>query len=174
MSKYYEMAIARGYWDHRNTVGVNLAEEPSMYSCYADPLTEVLLLNVTDKVAKIVGKNIAPTYSFSRVYVKGDELTRHIDRVACEYSATINVAYTGEQWPIYLEAPNHDPKKICLNPGDAVIYKGCEVYHWRPSMVETKSDINVQCMLHFVDLDGPHADHVKDKRIAYGASDDTR
>jgi hypothetical protein len=40
-----------------------------------------------------------------------------------------------------------------MNPGDAVIYLGCELDHWRE---EFKGDWQAQCFLHYVDANGPN------------------
>lgn len=41
------------------------------------------------------------TYSYARIYKKGDILHRHKDRASCEISTTLNLG--GPQWPIFLE-----------------------------------------------------------------------
>ena len=59
-----------------------------------------------------------------------------------------------------------------LNPGDAVVYKGCEVTHWRRKL--PKGHINVQFMLHYVDKNGPYAEYKFDKREALGLDSSAR
>ena len=54
------------------------------------------------------------------------------DIKSCEISTTMNLG--GDAWPIYLEPSgkkNKKGKKIILNPGDMLIYKGMELEHWR-------------------------------------------
>ena len=41
-----------------------------------------------------------------RVYEKGSELKRHIDRPSCEISATIN--FGGDPWPIFVQDVEKD------------------------------------------------------------------
>jgi hypothetical protein len=142
------------------------ANAPSQYARYADPLMEVILVDSREAVEAVVGKELLPTYSYSRVYVEGDELERHVDRPSCEYSVTVNVACDGEPWPIWMQYGDAEPTKVTLNPGDAVIYKGCEVYHWRNKMIHAR--VNAQFMLHYVAKDGPFAEYHWDKRPGAG------
>lgn len=58
-----------------------------------------------------------------------------------------------------------DDSEINLNPGDAVIYLGREVKHWRN---ELKGDFQSQVFLHYVDQNGEFTEHYKDKRTILG------
>lgn len=171
ISMYLENQFKLASWEKRKE-NFSFQEEPSAHSKYSDPLIEVVLQNVVPDIESIVGFEVEPTYSFSRIYVKGDKLTPHVDRPSCEISATVNVATVGELWPIWMKARGKEPIKVELNPGDAVIYKGCEVTHWRDEMIDT--EVNVQFMLHFVNKNGPYADYKWDKRPGLGHSSDTR
>ena len=40
----------------------------------------------------------------------------------------------GDEWPIYLDPSGEEGKegvKVLLNPGDMLIYRGCDLEHWR-------------------------------------------
>ena len=50
---------------------------PNTYSCYADFVMETLMMKVLPKMQKETGLELLPTYSYARVYKKGDELHRH-------------------------------------------------------------------------------------------------
>lgn len=168
IARYMEYSINAGLYEETTPAEtVRFPEWPSRFCRYADPLMEAVLVSSCDVVSKLVGKRLAPTYSYARVYVTNDELQAHIDRPACEYSVTVNVATQGEKpWPIWMQAPESEPVSLVLYPGDAVVYKGCEVRHWRLPMSEC--ELNAQFMMHYVDTDGPHASHVLDRRSAYG------
>jgi len=58
-----------------------------------------------------------------------------------------------------------DDNEINLEDGDAVIYRGCDVEHWRN---EYKSDYHAQVFLHYVNKNGPNAKHYKDGRPMFG------
>jgi hypothetical protein len=127
---------------------------------YADPLMESLLINKNSEMEKLTGLSLKPTYAYWRMYTKFADLKPHKDRPACEISVTINLGGDGTSWPIYMEG-----NSVNLNPGDAVIYLGCELSHWRE---EFQGDWQAQTFLHYVDANGPNADHWKDKRIKWG------
>lgn len=162
ISKYFENRINRKEWlpDPVNS-------HASRFGKHADPLIEVLLASCQHVIEQHTGLLLEPTYSFSRVYQGEEELTPHTDRPACEISVTVNVACTmAEPWPIWMQYKDRNPVKCMLNPGDAVIYKGCDVTHWRRPL--PKGEINPQFMLHYVSKNGPNLGHRFDGRAALG------
>lgn len=163
ISQYFENKIHRGEWVGKSEVS---GGDASKFGYYADPLIEVLLKQCLPAVEEKTGLELEPTYSFSRVYQGGEELRPHTDRPSCEISATINVACTGDIWPIWMQYEGNDPVKCMLAPGDAVIYKGCEVTHWRRKL--PIGHINVQFMLHYVEKNGPYAEYKFDNRQSLG------
>ena len=134
-----------GYAPSYQTVwGVwNDTQAPRTYSCYSDIFAETLLLQLHPVIEKEIKKKLYPTYSYVRIYKKGDVLKKHIDRPSCEISATLNIH--NSKWPIYFKDKNKTIK-INLKEGDLAIYKGCELQHWRD---ELESDFCVQVFLHF-------------------------
>jgi hypothetical protein len=158
ISRYLEYSVKR-YPENNQGGGQG---DSSKISYYADPLMETVLYNSNDEMEKITGMKLFPSYSFTRVYQKGDELKAHVDRPACEISVTCHIATVGKQWPIWMQAPGGEPVEYTLEPGDACVYKGCEIKHWRQPATET--DINVQMMLHYVDQNGPCAGYKYDQR----------
>ena len=140
---------------------------PNTYSHYADPVMETLLVKMLPVMAKETGLELIPTYSYSRIYKKGDELKRHKDRFSCEISTTMNLG--GDDWPIYLEPSGEVGKKgikVDLKPGDMLVYSGCELEHWREKF---KGKECVQVFLHYNNRKTPGAkDNMFDKRPHLG------
>ena len=133
---------------------------------YADPLTESLLLRKKHILENESGLELLPTYSFSRVYTKFADLKKHIDRPSCEVSVTVCVDSCGEDWPIYMNG-----KPIILKPGDAAMYLGCEVEHWRE---EFMGDYQSQFFLHYVDKNGKNKEYALDSRPFIGAPPESK
>lgn len=105
---------------------------PNTYSHYGDLVMETLLERFLPKMAKISNLKLIPTYSYARIYKYGDILPRHKDRPSCEISGTLNLG--GDEWPIYLDptgGEGKEGKKIILKPGDMLMYRGCDLEHWR-------------------------------------------
>ena len=102
------------------------------YCHYSDLVMETLLLKCQPDMEKTTGLKLYPSYSYARIYKKGDELKRHKDRLSCEISTTLFLG--GDEWPIFLEPSGKKNKKgvkINLKIGDMLIYKGCKLEHWR-------------------------------------------
>lgn len=166
ISVYLENKIRRGEWQSKT------GDPTTKLAYYGDPLIETVLQTSLPLVAETCGKELHPTYSYARIYQPGEELEPHIDRPSCEISVTVNVAAKGKPSPIWMHYKDNQPHSYSLNPGDAVVYKGCEAKHWRDTL---KSDqLNVQFMLHYVNKLGPHADRKFDTRPALGYPSNSR
>ncbi len=141
---------------------------------------------------KIIGRKLYNTYYYDRFYFPGQKLEKHTDRASCEISVSIHISSNiKELWPIYVKTPDvvktesksakqttfsKIEKKgeiigVLLNPGDAVLYKGCERPHWRDPMpgsfemmrVEPEQLYYHQIFFHYVLQDGIRAHHAWDK-----------
>jgi len=121
------------------------------------------------------GLKLYPTYSYARLYNKqGEELKNHRDRPACEISATLTLGFEGDVWSIYM-GDNEDKSnstKIDMAIGDAVIYKGCDKYHWREPYFE--GQWQAQVFLHYVDANGHYAEWKYDKRKSLNINNPTQ
>ena len=153
---------------------------PNTYSCYSDIAMETLLLKCQPVMEKSTGLELYPSYTYARIYKKGDELKRHKDRFSCEISTTMNLG--GDSWPIYLSpkenvgipndkkgitaASNAKGVKVDLKPGDMLVYYGCELEHWREKF---KGEECVQVFLHYNNCKTPGAkDNMFDRRPHLG------
>lgn len=140
-------------------------QAPFSYPFYADPLVETILHKTTDKLGESLGIELLPAYTYTRLYGKHDELLIHRDRPSCEISATLalGVPFGEEINPIYF-SHNEDGSnaaEIILNPGDLCVYRGCDLYHWRPKF---ENRWYLQAFLHFVDANGSNANNIYDGR----------
>ena len=142
---------------------------PNTFSCYADTVMETLLVKVLPVMAQETGLELVPTYSYARLYKKGDILHRHKDRPSCEISTTINLG--GNPWPIFIDGTGANNivsgsetttivkpgapvgTKVLLEVGD--MYSGCELEHWREPF---EGDVCGQVFLHYNHVNGPFAE----------------
>jgi len=137
----------------------NDEQVPETYSHYADIVMETLLQSLQPKMEEEIGLKLIPTYSYARIYKKGDVLKRHKDRYSCEVSTTLNIG--GDKWPIYLEPSGEEGKegvKVDMQPGDMLVYKGCDVEHWREAF---EGDNCGQVFLHYNDASDEKAEQNK-------------
>jgi hypothetical protein len=112
-----------------------------------------LMVKKIPHVNELLGEDVLPTYNYARVYKNGSILKRHRDRPACEISFTLNLKKDID-WPIYFQRPDGSETSVELNPGDAVLYLGCQADHWRNKF---EGEEHTQLFLHYVRADGPKA-----------------
>ena len=132
------------------------------YSRFGDPTIETLLMMLQENVELETGLELIPTYSFFRLYRTGDELLVHKDRPSCEISVSLCAGCVGDElWPIFIEGT-----PIYLEPGDMVIYRGCDVTHWRDPL---EGEMQAQMFFHYNDTNGPYGkDNLYDGRLSMG------
>jgi predicted 2-oxoglutarate/Fe(II)-dependent dioxygenase YbiX len=140
------------------------SQSPVSYSRYGAVFNDSLMLSLQPVIEKATGKKLLPTYTYSRIYYQGSTLEPHRDRPSCEYSATLCIENDPEPWPIYMGGT-----KVVLEPGDLVVYEGCNIEHWREPYTGLKQ---VQVFLHYVDANGPYKDNKYDGRPVLGISKD--
>ena len=153
---------------------------PNTFSCYSDFAMETLMMKVRPKMQQETGLQLIPTYSYARIYKKGDILKRHKDRPSCEISCTLNLG--GDPWPIFIDGtgannvineeqnlikPNApEGTKVLLEVGDMLVYSGCELEHWREPFEGKNCG---QVFLHYNHVNGPFAEKNRfDKRPMLG------
>jgi len=169
-------------------VGQEDEQVPGCYSKYADWVMETLLQYMRPIMKAKTGMELIPTYSFTRLYEKGNILHRHKDRPSCEISTTLHLG--GDEWPIFIDGTGADNviqravpfgptgeevdikpgaplgTKIILKVGDMLIYSGCDLEHWREPF---EGKICSQVFLHYNHANGPYAKtNLLDKRPLLG------
>ena len=149
---FYRYALTRAA---SGTMTLSDEQVPGTPSAHADPTMEMLLEDLRPTVERATGLSLFPTYSYFRVYKRGDVLERHRDRPSCEVSMTLNLGSSpNDPWPIWVEGPL-GKASVPMRPGDALIYRGCDCDHWRESYA---GDHTAQVFLHYVNEHGPNAE----------------
>ena len=165
----YDTCVKYRYFSPFETILGDYSDQqiPDTYSSYSNIVMETLMLKCQPQMEKVTGLKLYPAYTYARIYKKGDILKRHKDRFSCEISTTMNLG--GDDWPIYLDPtgqssvipgvgehgveeskrliknPNKGVK-VNLNPGDMLVYRGCDLEHWREPF---KGKECVQVFLHY-------------------------
>jgi len=154
----------RGPWMGRR----NDPQVPGPYSKYSDWVMETLLMYMIPIMKEKTGLDLIPTYSYTRLYEKGNILRRHKDRPSCEVSTTLHLG--GDEWPIFLDQSGANfvideykqtikpgaPKgvRVDLKVGDMLIYAGHDLEHWREPF---QGKVCSQVFLHYNHEKGPYA-----------------
>ena len=167
----YDTCIQEKYISHFETMLGYYEKDneqiPNTFSFYSDISIETLMLKCQPIMEKTTSLKLYPAYTYGRIYKKGDILKRHKDRFSCEISTTMNLG--GDKWPIYLEPSGKEGKKgveVNLEPGDMLVYRGCELEHWREKF---KGKQSVQVFLHYNNVKTKHSrENIFDKRKHLG------
>ena len=117
------------------------------YAHYSDVAMECLLNKLLPVMEKHTHLKLVPTYSYGRIYKKGDELLRHKDRQSCAVSSTKFLG--GHPWDIFIERSGKRGSKgisVKQKPGDILIYSGCDLEHWRERF---QGELHCQVFLHY-------------------------
>jgi len=154
--------IDAGLLNPTNILGTTVElQVPESFGSYGDFAMETMLDDCTNKIEKITNLDLIPTNSFFRIYRYGNELKKHKDRPSCEISATVCLGYDytkpdevygykdeteDYKWGMFV-----DGEEVFTDVGDAIIYRGCDVEHWRTVFEGTNQS---QVFLHYNDLKG--------------------
>lgn len=152
LAKFFTHALMRCS-EYKNFATSPDPQVPNALRVDHEPFFETLLERVWPLLEVIVDEELLPTYAYARLYRNGDVLEPHIDRPACEVSMTIQLGRSHHYaWPIHMGDYRYD-----LAEGDGVVYKGCEVEHWREECRGPKDYYSGQVFIHFVRKNGPFA-----------------
>ena len=186
---YFPLPNQRGqlnYWGNSEDQYDYIGDEHQVYGSlarYWHPKYRNIHSGIRLRLEKLIGKKLYNTYYYDRFYFPGQELIKHLDRDACEISITVHASTNlNTPWPIWLKTPDvyeegsnerikNPGRNISLvtNPGDGVLYKGCERPHWRDPMpteytktwygkrVEKDGLYYHQIFFHYVIQDGQRA-----------------
>ena len=146
------------------------------YACYGDLMMDTLLQSSTANMQEFTGTSLNPQYTYWRMYETGDDLQPHIDRESCEISTTLCLGYDTSNisgnyiWSFFIKSDSGD-LEIKLEPGDMLIYKGCEVLHWREPFLGRN---HAQVFMHYNNANGKFAYKKYDTRPLLGLPTDFR
>jgi len=149
------------------------------FSLYNDRISVFLHFQLTDKIRQITGHNAVPTYSYYGSYIAGSTLEPHTDRHQCEFTISLSILHRpvhAKPWPLCLgktpkfernnsaesrtdeEMPaREDSLCIPLQEGDALLFMGRHLVHYREGTLKEVEDVTSNIFLHWVqdDFDAP-------------------
>ena len=171
----HKYTFERGVNKEKNGENPDVIPGPITSNNYSDMHMELISTMIQKNIEKLTQLQLFPTYTVYRTYFPGNELIRHLDRSACEISATIllDAQYkvdSSYRWKIFADPepyrnnekldPHNLPKNLGLvfeqKPGDALIYRGCDIPHWREEFIGEEGSYHTQLICHFIDKNGPH------------------
>ena len=174
MRQYYRQYLAGGFMPFDDT-------QSKRFYQHNEPLARHFHQNLTKIMSLVVGEEVIPSYVYVGSYINKADLTPHTDRDQCEFSISFQVDYLPEPenyvspWGLFLWKPDFSKNEpieytsnkfpaaneaedkntaVYLASGDALIYKGRELIHYRYSLPENHQSTSL--FFHYVpkDFDG--------------------
>lgn len=163
----------------RQTHNLLKREATELYAYHYPPML-MFLWGLTPTVANLTGIELLPTYAYLRFYRRGDVCRVHQDRHACQHSISLTLGYSdGLSWPLEIGRQRFDEPSarvtedfgeesfgaVAMRPGDAVLYQGVNHRHGR--VTPNPNAWSAHLFMHWVDRNGPHAQHAFDGQRQY-------
>lgn len=129
----------------------NDAHYKNSFGAGSVPEFDALFKEFTPKVIKALrSRFIREENSYSRIYFNGSTLLPHRDRPGLDLTMSL-CTYTNldNPWPIYVEFDNGVVRAVDIKPGDAAIFLGTRMKHWRDPLVCNPDQRVVQSFYHW-------------------------
>lgn len=148
-------------------------QAPGAYSIYGDVIMDSLLKLSHPMMQDFTGCPLYYNYSYWRLYEKNNDLKRHIDRESCEISTTLCIGYDVSNvdqnvypdydWPMWVKNnKTGEELPVHMKPGDMIIYRGCDVEHWREPFIGNN---HAQVFMHYNDANGDYKIHQDNREL---------
>jgi hypothetical protein len=139
----YHIGALRRYFRRKIRTGafpLGDGQSPLRHAAHNEPVARFFHHQLAHVMSRIAGEPAKPSYVYFASYQGGAELERHTDREQCEFSITYCLDFTPEpvaatEWPILLDTPA-GRVTVYQAIGDALLYRGCQVPHYRRRLRE--------------------------------------
>ena len=115
----------------------NDRHHPDTFSFYSPLCTEVLLLNLLPTIEQVARVPLVPSYSYARTYYRNSFLEKHTDRRCSQFGISICLDKDEHDWPLVITDKTGQDRSIELGPGDAVMFLGMQLEHYRATFEGT-------------------------------------
>jgi hypothetical protein len=128
LGRYYRSLIEYGGWQFGDE------QVQLRYGHHNETVARYFHHQLTDLVSRVAGEPLKPTYAYVSAYREGAVLHPHVDRRQCVFTLSLwidhDTAKTAEPWPLWFQT-HHGQVALVQKAGDAVLFRGCELPHWR-------------------------------------------
>lgn len=141
------------YFVLKTNVNIDCSEKEndfSKYFHYSDFLIETILNNSTDAIKQIVEMDLVPSYSYSGLYTKGDEIFIHKNKPSENIECFLFLGSFNEKDKIFLSENDNGSNHIEfeMEVGDLLIFNGHKYWHW---MEPLKEEWSLRSFFYFVE-----------------------
>jgi hypothetical protein len=128
-------------------------EVDSMYiggGFYTDAIMDEIYKTASVRLEGLLDTDLLPNFHKGQTYGANDKEDIHSKKdLACEIALTFTIAHSDSNWPLVLDT-SKGLKIIHTRPGDALLYKGCELLQMREQ--NTFNDFQLQHSMYWNDL----------------------
>jgi hypothetical protein len=152
-----QIAAFRTYWQKLAALDVLPQRGDNRKGSHGEPSSTLLLHLLKPCIEHIVGAPIEAAFSYSWIYDRGTEMPPHRDRAESRYTVSFLIDYAPAldgptPWPICIHPRDgRAPVEIYQSVGDALLFGGEELKHFRPPF--RMGDRSISVLLHYVDRD---------------------
>jgi len=151
----FHIAALRRYYRYHTRMGTfDLGDDqtPGRYVAYDEPTTSYVHQQFVRTVSDLTRRVVTRSYNYLALYQGGAVLDPHTDREACEYTISLCIDATPDPqthgaWPLHLATVDGQVTLI-LGIGDAVLFRGRSMTHWRDRLPEGYTSSSI--LFHFV------------------------
>jgi sulfotransferase family protein len=145
LSRYYRSMIDSGQW------GLGDDQVAKRHGWYNEQMARYFQFQLVDVVGRVAGEPVKPTYAYSSAYRGGATLGAHMDRKQCEYTLSVLIDNSrdadSDPWPLWFQTAA-GKKPVTMEMGGAVLFRGCELPHWREAAREDQHQ--TMLLFHYV------------------------
>lgn len=152
----FHLGALRRYYRYRTRNGYYLVGDEQVrrrFAAHNEGVARFVHNQLRHAISDIAAAVLTPSYAYFVSYLSGAELEEHVDREQCDYSITACIDASPEPrdespWPIKLRSGD-GPVAIHQRLGDALLYRGCRVPHFRDRLPPGFTSTSL--LLHYVD-----------------------
>lgn len=147
--EYFRQLQAEGFMQF-NDKQVNLR-----FAAHNDALSRYFHEQLAGLISRIAGETVKPSYVYSARYIEDAVLEAHTDRPQCEFTMSMQIDYfpslkadEPSPWALCVDDLRGEKVAVHLASGDGMIYKGCELVHYRDALFKGHKSTSI--FFHFV------------------------
>jgi hypothetical protein len=134
LKKYYHELEQKGYYNKGDKM---VRKRDSMPD---EPTAKFVHHQLLNFINRLTPEKVQTSFCFSSIYQPGVILERHTDRKQCAWNISLVLdmepeTETSKAWPLFIEKDGI-VNEVRLGIGDAVVYQGTKVPHWREKLAE--------------------------------------
>lgn len=171
MRRFYREYVAQGFMPFEDS-------QSRRFYQHNEPLARYFHCQLAPLMSLVIGEEVIPSYVYAASYINEADLKPHTDRAQCEFSISFQVDYLPEPenhrspWGLFVKPPDfptdgafiHRTREfpanseaedentaVYLASGEGLVYKGCELVHYRYPL--TAGHQSTSLFFHYVPVD---------------------